>query len=351
MKLIITGGAGFIGSNLIRYLLTNSEHQILNIDKLIFPGSSHTISDFSDSDRYQFLQYDITNAENMKTAFTDFKPDAILHLAAESHVDRSIDSPSAFIDTNIIGTFTLLEIFRHYYSTLDESRRQSTRFIHVSTDEVYGSLDQTAAAFSEEHPYKPNSPYAASKASSDHLVSAWHSTYKLPLIITNCSNNYGPYQFPEKLIPLVINKALAGEAIPVYGKGNNIRDWLYVDDHVRALCSVLDKGNAGETYNIGGNNEKTNLEVVHTICDILDDTIESNKSCRDLIEFVDDRPGHDLRYAIDSSRIKNELGWSASENFSEGLRKTINWYIDNQLWCRNVSASSYDGKRLGLGKT
>ncbi len=351
MKLIITGGAGFIGSNLIRHLLTNKNHLILNIDNLCFPGSIHTISDFSESENYQFLQKNISDADVMINTLQDFKPDSIIHLAAESHVDRSIDDPKTFIDTNIVGTFSLLEAFRVYYSGLNVEQRQQMRFIHVSTDEVYGSLDINDSAFNEEHPYQPNSPYAASKASSDHLVSAWHSTYKLPLIITNCSNNFGPFQFPEKLIPLMINRALAGKSLPVYGEGANIRDWLYVEDHVRALCTVLDKGNPGETYNIGGNCEKTNLNIVNNICDILDELQPAITPYRDLIEFVEDRPGHDLRYAINSSKIETDLGWSATEDFDISLRKTIIWYIENQLWCRNVCSGDYGGQRLGLDKT
>ena len=351
MKLIITGGAGFIGSNLIRHLLANKEHQILNIDKLCFPGSIHTISNFSRSTSYQFIQQDISDTGAMQKIVNEFKPHAIIHLAAESHVDRSIDSPKAFVDTNIVGTFCLLEAFRQYYMDTNIEQRQGMRFIHVSTDEVYGSLGKNDSPFSEDHTYQPSSPYAASKAASDHLVSAWHLTYKLPLIITNCSNNYGPFQFPEKLIPLMINKALAGESLPIYGKGANIRDWLYVEDHVRGLCCVLDKGKAGETYNIGGNNERTNLSIVNSICDILDELHPAKRPYRELIDFVDDRPGHDLRYAIDNSKIKSELGWSAMEDFDKGLRKTITWYIDNQDWCRNVCGGNYDGQRLGLATT
>ncbi len=350
MKLIITGGAGFIGSNLIRHLLTNTDHQILNIDKLCFPGSIHTTSDFSASQNYRFLQLDIVDSEAMQETLHDFSPDAIIHLAAESHVDRSIDSPHAFINTNIVGTFSLLEAFRKYYLSCSDGRRKQIRFLHVSTDEVYGSLNTADLPFDEKHRYQPNSPYAASKAASDHLVHAWQSTYKLPLIITNCSNNYGPFQFPEKLIPLTVSKALTGDSIPIYGKGDNIRDWLYVEDHVRALCCVLDNGAPGETYNIGGNSEKTNLEIVNDICDILDEIQPLEHSYSEQIEFVDDRPGHDLRYAIDSTKIQSQLGWSAKEDLDKGLRKTILWYIDNQQWCVNVSEGSYQGQRLGLGK-
>lgn len=349
MKLIITGGAGFIGSNLARHFLTNTANQVLNIDKLCFPGSVHTIADLSRSDNYQFFQIDICDTATIEKIMDEFRPDAIIHLAAETHVDRSIDNPKTFIDTNIVGTFSLLEAFRQYSLRLDIEHRQQLRFIHVSTDEVYGSLNQNDPAFEETHPYQPNSPYSASKAASDHLVGAWYSTYNLPLIITNCSNNYGPFQFPEKLIPLVVNKILAGDKIPVYGEGANIRDWLYVEDHVFALCHVLDKGKPGETYNIGGHNEKTNLEVINSICDLLDELQPGRNTHRNLIEFVEDRPGHDFRYAIDSSKMKNELGWSAKEKFNTGLRKTINWYIDNQAWCGDVCSTNYDGQRLGLG--
>jgi dTDP-glucose 4,6-dehydratase len=348
MKLLVTGGAGFIGSNLIRHFLANEEHQILNIDKLCFPGSYHTISDFATSKKYNFIKQDIVDEGAMRQIFNEFKPDAIFHLAAESHVDRSIDSPKAFIDTNIVGTYSLLEAFRQYYLDRNATERQGLRFVHVSTDEVYGSLDFNDPAFTEEHTFQPNSPYSASKAASDHLVKAWHSTYKLPLIITNCSNNYGPYQFPEKLIPLVTNKALAGESIPVYGEGANIRDWLYVKDHVRALSLVLDKGAPGETYNIGGNNEKSNIQIVNSICELLDEIHPGEHAYRNLIKFVDDRPGHDFRYAIDNTKIRSELGWCAMEDFEEGLRKTINWYIDNKLWCNEVCSESYKGQRLGL---
>lgn len=331
-------------------MLANDNHHILNIDKLCFQGSIHTISDFSESENYQFFQGDIADTEVMIKILHDFEPDSIIHLAAESHVDRSIDSPKAFIDTNIVGTFSLLEAFRLYYANCSVEHRQQIRIIHVSTDEVYGSLGINDPAFDERHSYRPNSPYAASKAASDHLVNAWHSTYKLPVIITNCSNNFGPFQFPEKLIPLTISKALSGEPIPVYGKGDNIRDWLYVEDHVRALCCVLDNGNPGETYNIGGNNERTNLCIVNDICDMLDELKPVEHSFRDQVEFVKDRPGHDLRYAINSSKIKTDLGWYATEDFANSLRKTITWYIDNQTWCRNVCSTSYDGERLGLGK-
>jgi dTDP-glucose 4,6-dehydratase len=279
-----------------------------------------------------------------------FSPDGIIHLAAESHVDRSIDSPNSFIESNIVGTFSLLEAFRQYARSCSSSRRSELRFVHVSTDEVFGSLKKQDEAFSETHPYAPSSPYSASKAASDHLVRAWHSTYQLPVIITNCSNNYGPYQFPEKLIPVVINKALSSQSIPVYGKGENIRDWLYVEDHVRALCLILDKGIPGQSYNIGGDNEVSNIDLVKNICLILDKIRPGTDSYQQLIKFVDDRPGHDLRYAINSRKIQSTLGWQPLQDFDAGLLKTVNWYIDNQLWCDNVCKDSYDGQRLGLGE-
>ncbi len=347
MKLLITGGAGFIGSNLIRYLLPK-KHQILNLDKLCFPGSLHTISDLKSSQNYSFQQMDICESQTLFNIVNEFKPDAILHLAAESHVDRSIDSPEAFIDSNIKGTFNLLEAFRNYFYSCDERRRQRLRFLHISTDEVFGSLGDHDAPFREQDSYQPNSPYSASKAAADHLVRAWRHTYDLPVMITNCSNNYGPYQFPDKLIPLTINKALAGEALPIYGDGSNIRDWLFVEDHAHALYRVLEKGKPGETYNVGGNCELSNLELVRKICDMLDELKPGKQSYRKQINFVTDRPGHDHRYAIDISKIKSELGWSPEENFDKNLRKTIIWYIENQLWCNNVCRGEYNGQRLGV---
>ena len=348
-KIIVTGGAGFIGSNLIRFLLSKSNCQVLNIDSLHIPGSQHTIKDLENHIDYSFQQADLSEYNKLKTIIHQFQPDAIFHLAAESHVDRSIDNPKPFISSNITGTFNLLEAFRNYYLECSSSQKENFRFIHVSTDEVYGSLTEATPPFKESDPYKPNSPYAASKAASDHLVRAWQKTYNLPLITTHCSNNYGPYQFPEKLIPLVIGKALNGEKIPVYGKGDNIRDWLYVGDHVAALYSVLLAATTGETYNIGGNAEKTNLQVVRQICELLDEFRPKNKPHHNLIEFVADRPGHDYRYAINSSKISKNLSWSPKEHFDHGLRKTVMWYIENQAWCLKVSSDFYSGKRLGLG--
>ena len=349
MRIIVTGGAGFIGSNLLRYLKQQESHELLNIDKLCFPGSRHTISDFTGIDNYRHVDTDIVDQQQVSSLFMEFEPDVIFHLAAESHVDRSIDNPGSFIDSNVHGTYSMLEAFRQYYGSLDTQQRLLKRFIHVSTDEVYGSLDNEQAAFSETSAYHPNSPYAASKAASDHLVTAWCHTYQLPLIITNCSNNYGPYQFPEKLIPLVISKAVNDQAIPIYGKGENIRDWLYVEDHVRALVKVQEKGQPGESYNIGAQNELTNLELVNRICDIVDEINPGNAPKRDLIQFVQDRPGHDFRYAIDNRKIIEELDWHPQEDFDSGLRRTVSWYLDNQEWCQKVCEGSYDGRRLGVG--
>ncbi len=350
MRLLITGGAGFIGSNLIRYLLEKTNDKILNLDKLCYPGSRHTIEHFDDQPNYQFKQQDLCDSEELVDVVNEFQPDAIIHLAAESHVDRSIDSPQAFIDSNIVGTFNLLEAFRKYFTNSDERLQRQLRFLHVSTDEVFGSLSDGDEPTKEQDSYKPNSPYSASKAASDHLVRAWGKTYSLPILITNCSNNYGPYQFPEKLIPLIVNKALADKALPIYGDGSNIRDWLFVDDHVQALYCVLNKGKPGDTYNIGGNCQLTNLELVGKICNILDVLKPKEILYKEQIEFVSDRPGHDYRYAIDISKIQTELEWSPNESFDSGLMKTINWYIENQAWCDNVSFDTYDGHRLGLGK-
>ena len=348
MKIIVTGGAGFIGCNLLRHLHRQEKHDLLNIDKLCFPGSKYTISEFNTSKNYRHVQHDIVDQLKMTRLFEEFEPDVVFHLAAESHVDRSIDSPGSFISSNINGTYSLLEAFRHYYNSLAEPEKAQKKFVHVSTDEVFGSLEPGQEAFSESKAYQPSSPYSASKAASDHLVRAWCHTYKLPVVITNCSNNYGPYQFPEKLIPLVISKAISGELIPVYGKGDNVRDWLYVEDHVRALLTVQEKGQAGESYNIGAQNEISNIELVERICDIVDEISPGKTAKRDQIQFVKDRPGHDFRYAIDNTKIASELGWHPVENFDSCLRHTVSWYLDNQEWCHRVCEGSYDGKRLGV---
>lgn len=355
-KIIVTGGAGFIGSAVIRHLVAETNHEIVNVDKLTYAGNLQSLKSVSGSDRYIFEKVDICDVKEIKRIFKDHQPDIVMHLAAESHVDRSIDGPDEFIQTNIFGTYILLEQSRAYFSQLEGSKKCNFRFHHISTDEVYGDLphpDQTEFTgkalplFTEDTAYAPSSPYSASKASSDHLVRAWYRTYKLPIVITNCSNNYGPYQFPEKLIPLVFLNALESKPLPVYGKGNQIRDWLYVDDHARALVTVATKGAVGETYNIGGYNEKKNLEVVETICEVLDDLLPKDKSYKDLITFVTDRPGHDLRYAIDATKIKNELGWTPNETFETGLRKTLQWYLKNETWWKSVQDGSYQRERLG----
>ena len=340
MRIFVTGGAGFIGSALVRNLIANSEHEVLNFDKLTYAGTLTTVDSVSDSPRYRFVQGDICDAAAVRAAIAEFQPDVITHLAAESHVDRSIDGPGAFIQTNMVGTFTMLSEARAYWLGLDEQAKAAFRFHHISTDEVYGSLGDTGL-FTEDTPYDPRSPYSASKAGSDHLVSAWGHTYGLPVLITNCSNNYGPYHFPEKLIPLMIVKALAGETLPVYGKGANVRDWLYVEDHVRALQAVFERGAVGRTYNVGGNNEKKNLEVVETVCTILDRLRPraDGQSYTSQIGFVADRPGHDARYAIDATRIKDELGWEPQETFETGIEKTVRWYLDNQDWWRPLVAA------------
>ncbi|MFK5984954.1 MAG: dTDP-glucose 4,6-dehydratase [Pseudomonadota bacterium] len=348
MKLIVTGGAGFIGSALIRYLMENTNYQVLNIDKLTYAGNLESLPKLDNNPNYQFEQLDICNRERIQQLFEQFQPDAIMHLAAESHVDRSIDGPLEFVQTNVMGSAVLLDVAKNYWSKLDNSLKEKFRFHHISTDEVYGSLGETGL-FHEQTPYDPSSPYSASKASSDHMVRAWQKTYGLPVLITNCSNNYGPYQFPEKLIPLVLLNAQQGKDLPIYGQGNQIRDWLYVDDHVRALLTVLEKGKPGETYNIGGNNEKTNLQVVHTICDVLAQLLPENNYApfSELIKHVQDRPGHDLRYAIDATKIKDDLGWEPQETFETGIKKTLQWYLDNPIWCQHVLDGSYQGERLG----
>lgn len=351
MNILVTGGAGFIGSALIRFLINETDHNVLNVDKLTYAGNLESLSSVEADSRYHFAQADICDRVKMTSLFADFKPDLVMHLAAESHVDRSIDGPAAFIETNIVGTYTLLEVSREYWKGLAETARDAFRFHHISTDEVYGDLDNTDELFTEETSYDPSSPYSASKASSDHLVRAWGRTYGLPVVITNCSNNYGPFHFPEKLIPLVILNALEGKALPIYGDGTQIRDWLYVEDHARALYKVAAEGRDGETYNIGGHNEIKNIDVVRTICAILEefapDKPEGIKHYTDLITFVKDRPGHDLRYAIDASKINDALGWTPEETFETGIRKTVRWYLDNQQWCQRVQDGSYQRERLG----
>ncbi|MBA1323166.1 dTDP-glucose 4,6-dehydratase [Pseudomonas plecoglossicida] len=351
MRILVTGGAGFIGSALIRHLIIHTEHDVLNLDKLTYAGNLESLQPIASNTRYEFVQADIADQPLVSAVLERFQPDAIMHLAAESHVDRSIDGPAAFIQTNIVGTYALLEATRAWWSKLPAARREAFRFHHISTDEVYGDLHGVDDLFSETTPYAPSSPYSASKAASDHLVRAWQRTYGLPVLLTNCSNNYGPYHFPEKLIPLVILNALAGKPLPVYGNGQQVRDWLFVEDHARALLTVVSQGQVGETYNIGGHNEQTNLDVVRAICALLDELAPQHPAgvsqYADLITFVQDRPGHDLRYAIDASKIERELGWVPAETFASGLRKTVQWYLDNREWCRNVQDGSYQGERLG----
>lgn len=349
MKILITGGAGFIGSAVVRHIINETNDSVVNVDKLTYAGNLESLASVSSNERYAFEQVDICNQAELERVFNQHQPDAVMHLAAESHVDRSIDGPAAFIETNIVGTYTLLEEARKYWQQLDGKRKENFRFHHISTDEVYGDLEGTNDLFTEETPYAPSSPYSASKASSDHLVRAWLRTYGLPTLITNCSNNYGPYHFPEKLIPLMILNALEGKPLPVYGKGNQIRDWLYVEDHARALYKVVAEGKVGETYNIGGHNEKQNIEVVHTICDILQQLRPQERSYRNLITNVKDRPGHDMRYAIEASKIQKELGWAPEETFETGIRKTVQWYLDNMDWCQRVQDGSYQRERLGEG--
>ncbi len=346
-RIIVTGGYGFIGSALVRLLLSETDHEVLNVDKLTYAANLASIPQAEGNAKYRFVKADIADAQAMRKAFEDFQPDAVMHLAAESHVDRSIDGPQEFITTNVQGTFTLLQEALRYWRALDAERPERFRFLHVSTDEVFGSLGP-AGAFTEDTPYQPNSPYSASKAASDHLVRAWHHTYGLPTLLTNCSNNYGPYHFPEKLIPHMIIKALAGEPLPVYGDGQNIRDWLFVEDHARALLLVLSRGAPGECYNIGGRNERTNLQVVETICDQLDRAMPPREgSHRRLIAFVKDRPGHDRRYAIDASKIERELGWRARKTFETGLEDTVRWYIANRSWWQAILDRGYKADRIG----
>lgn len=351
MRILVTGGAGFIGSALIRHLIQNTGHQVLNLDKLTYAGNLESLAPVDDNPRYRFVQADIADSPVVAQTLAEFQPDAIMHLAAESHVDRSIDGPAAFIQTNIVGTYSLLESTRAYWLGLSAERKAAFRFHHISTDEVYGDLHGVDDLFTETTPYAPSSPYSASKAASDHLVRAWQRTYGLPVLITNCSNNYGPYHFPEKLIPLMILNALAGKPLPVYGNGQQVRDWLYVEDHARALLKVVSEGKVGETYNIGGHNEQKNLDVVRAICALLEELAPQKPAgiarYEDLITYAQDRPGHDLRYAIDASKIERELGWVPQETFASGLRKTVLWYLENLDWCRRVQDGSYQGQRLG----
>lgn len=352
-RILITGGAGFIGSAVVRHIIENTSDSAIVVDCLTYAGNLESLADVASNERYAFEQVNICDRTALDKVFVQYQPDAVMHLAAESHVDRSIDGPAEFIETNIVGTYTLLEAARHYWSSLDESKKNAFRFHHISTDEVYGDLDGPDGFFTETTPYAPSSPYSASKASSDHLVRAWQRTYGLPTMITNCSNNYGPYHFPEKLIPLIILNALSGKPLPVYGKGEQIRDWLFVEDHARALHLVVTKAEPGTTYNIGGHNERRNIDVVETICALLEEFCPQKPQgvahYRDLITYVKDRPGHDMRYAIDAAKIEHELGWTPQETFESGIRKTVQWYLNNETWWRRVQDGSYAGERLGLG--
>jgi dTDP-glucose 4,6-dehydratase len=351
VKILVTGGAGFIGSELIRQLILESDHEVLNVDKLTYAGNLDSLSGVISNSRYRFENVDICNNEAIVKIFEVYQPNAVMHLAAESHVDRSISGPSDFLKTNIMGTFVLLEASRNYFQNLSESDKKIFRFHHISTDEVYGDLEDPSSYFTELTPYAPSSPYSATKASSDHLVRSWSRTFGLPILITNCSNNYGPFHFPEKLIPHVILSAIQGKPLPIYGDGLQIRDWLFVEDHVRALRKVVASGAVGETYNIGGNNEMTNLEVVHSICEILEELAPKKPTgvsmYKDLITYVQDRPGHDKRYAIDASKIERELKWAPQESFNTGLRKTVAWYLENKSWWQRVLSGAYKLERLG----
>ncbi|WP_373938095.1 dTDP-glucose 4,6-dehydratase [Vibrio kanaloae] len=354
MKILVTGGAGFIGSAVVRHIIENTQDSVVNVDCLTYAGNLESLGVLDSSERYAFEQINICDRDELDRAFNQHKPDAVMHLAAESHVDRSIDGPATFIETNVLGTYHLLEAARQYWSTLDETRKAAFHFHHISTDEVYGDLEGTEDLFTETTSYAPSSPYSASKASSDHLVRAWQRTYGFPTIVTNCSNNYGPYHFPEKLIPLMILNALGGKPLPVYGDGMQIRDWLFVEDHARALYKVVTGGEIGETYNIGGHNEKANIEVVKTICSLLEE-LRPNKpagveSYESLITYVKDRPGHDVRYAIDATKIAKELNWTPEETFETGIRKTVEWYLNNQQWWQRVLDGSYSLERLGSGE-
>ncbi|MEC4089919.1 dTDP-glucose 4,6-dehydratase [Pseudoalteromonas rubra] len=352
MKLLVTGGAGFIGSAVVRHIINETTDSVVVLDKLTYAGNLESLADVSSSERYSFELVDICDKNELDRVFAQHQPDAIMHLAAESHVDRSIDGPKEFIETNIIGTYQLLEAARLYYQALSDDKKSEFRFHHISTDEVYGDLEGPEDLFTEETPYAPSSPYSASKASSDHLVRAWQRTFALPTIVTNCSNNYGPYHFPEKLIPLMILNALEGKSLPVYGNGLQVRDWLYVEDHARALYKVVTEGSVGETYNIGGHNEKANIDVVRTICALLEELVPTKPDgvahYSDLITYVKDRPGHDVRYAIDASKIADELGWVPQETFESGIRKTVMWYLNNQAWWTRVLDGSYSRERLGV---
>ncbi|MFP1915833.1 dTDP-glucose 4,6-dehydratase [Lonsdalea quercina] len=355
MKILVTGGAGFIGSAVVRHIISNTSDAVVNVDKLTYAGNLESLTDVEDHERYAFVQADICDRAALDDIFQSHRPDAVMHLAAESHVDRSIDGPSAFIETNIVGTYTLLEATRAYWLSLNEAEKTRFRFHHISTDEVYGDLEGVDDLFTETTSYAPSSPYSASKASSDHLVRAWQRTYGLPTIVTNCSNNYGPYHFPEKLIPLMILNALEGKPLPVYGNGMQIRDWLFVEDHARALYTVVTTGEVGETYNIGGHNEKANIDVVKTICALLEERVPKKPNgvnqYQDLITYVKDRPGHDVRYAIDASKIARELGWKPQETFDSGIRKTVEWYLTHREWWSRVQDGSYARERLGMGET
>ncbi|MFP1923597.1 dTDP-glucose 4,6-dehydratase [Lonsdalea quercina] len=355
MKILVTGGAGFIGSAVVRHIISNTSDAVVNVDKLTYAGNLESLTDVEDHERYAFVQADICDRAALDDIFQSHRPDAVMHLAAESHVDRSIDGPSAFIETNIVGTYTLLEAARAYWLSLNEAEQTRFRFHHISTDEVYGDLEGVDDLFTETTSYAPSSPYSASKASSDHLVRAWQRTYGLPTIVTNCSNNYGPYHFPEKLIPLMILNALEGKPLPVYGNGMQIRDWLFVEDHARALYTVVTTGEVGETYNIGGHNEKANIDVVKTICALLEERVPKKpdgvNQYQDLITYVKDRPGHDVRYAIDASKIARELGWKPQETFDSGIRKTVEWYLTHREWWSRVQDGSYARERLGMGET